>query len=98
MQCCSACKGTKAQSHIFAKRSAPRLMAFGQRALLVVSTGRFVAGADGFPTPINRHSQCPSACLKRANKKLVQYLDVAARRRRKIRNQAGPAIGKDRGD
>ena len=35
---------TKAQSHIFAKRSAPRLMAFGQTALLVVSTGRFAAG------------------------------------------------------
>jgi hypothetical protein len=33
-----------AQSHIFAKRSAPRLMAFGQRTLLVVSTGRFAAG------------------------------------------------------
>jgi hypothetical protein len=33
-----------AQSHIFAKRSAPLLMAFGQRTLLVVSTGRFAAG------------------------------------------------------
>jgi hypothetical protein len=33
-----------AQSHIFAERSAPRLMAFGQRTLLVVSTGRFAAG------------------------------------------------------
>ena len=27
-----------------AKRSAPRLMAFGERTLLVVSTGRFTAG------------------------------------------------------